>query len=171
MTGRQQLAAMHPLPAEPHIAFEEEGHRYTAWGQRVERSTTRLVDECFAAFDASETVDRFYETWWANAKSKYHATIAEALAAGLGEGGAKAAILAAWDALGAEARRLGTALHLHCELEMNGVPQGGATAAELAIEVAQYEAFKASASVAERALRPYRALDVEPRAAESAAGR
>jgi ATP-dependent exoDNAse (exonuclease V) beta subunit len=149
------LAQQHPLPADAHLAFAEEGHQYTAWGQQVQRSTTKLIESCFEQFDGAGCVETYYEdTWKANPKSKYHARIHAALAAGMSEEEVKASIRAAWEAEGAEARRLGTALHLHCELDLNGhapVPHP-----ELAAEIDQYEQFKASAFVAERGLKPYR---------------
>ena len=54
--------------------------------------------------------------------------------------------------MGDEAARLGTALLLHCEYDLNGewlAPNG-----EIAAERAQFEAFKASEWVQSRGLRP-----------------
>ena len=150
------LAAAHPLPADPHLRFEEAGHTYTAWGQRVERSTTRLLhDECFHEFDAVACTDAFYDGWKTNPSSKYHERVHELLAAGLDDEAVKAQIRADWKALGEEASRLGTALHAHCEFDMNGQPPPPLDPA-IATEVAQYEAFKASDFVRERGLRPFR---------------
>ena len=56
---------------------------------------------------------------------------------------AKAAILALWEAEGVEAARLGTKLHLHCEYDLNVEPLP--RDAEISDEIAQFEAFKASA--------------------------
>jgi hypothetical protein len=155
------LSRQHPLPADPHLAFAEEGHQYTAWGQRVQRSTTKLIAECFGAFDGAGCVETYYEAWKANPKSEYHARIHAALDAGASEEEAKASILAMWE----QWRDLGTALHAHCELDLNGVAP--ALDPALAPEVAQFEQFKASAFVAERGLRPYRTeLCVAYRAAD-----
>ena len=109
------LALKHPLPADAHLTFVEEGHQYTAWGQRVERSTTKLIEACFDDFDGAGCVETYYEACWkSNPKSKYYARIHASLAAGRSEEEVKASIRAAWEAEGAEARRLGTALHAHC---------------------------------------------------------
>ena len=147
------LAITNPLPADPFLLFEEQGHTYTAWGQRVARSTTRLLHECFDDFDGDACTDAFYEGWKGNPKSKYHTRVHELLDTGLGDEAVKAQIRADWSALGEEAARLGTALHTHCEYDMNGQPAPELNA-EIAIEVAQYEAFKASDFA--RGLTPYR---------------
>ena len=150
------LARVHPLPADPFLVFEEAGHTYTAWGQRVERSTTRLLhDECFDEFDGAACTDTFYAGWKTNPKNKYYARVHELLQAGLDDEAVKAQIRADWSALGEEAAKLGTALHAHCEYDMNGEPTPPLDP-EIVPEVAQYEAFKASAFVHERGLVPFR---------------
>ena len=53
-------------------------------------------------------------------KHKYYNIIKQTLDAGGDDEAAKAAIRALWEAKGAEASRLGTALHLHCEYDLNG---------------------------------------------------
>ena len=157
------LATRHPLPADAHIVFDPEPHTYHAWGQPVARSTTRLVDECFDAFDAAATVDQHYDGWKANPRSKYYRLVHGALADGCDDAAAKQRVRAEWEALGAEARRLGTALHAHCERDLNG--DGAPPPPELEREVALYEAFKASDWCA--TLAPYRTeVSVAYRAAD-----
>ena len=63
--------------------------------------------------------DEWYQKWKTNRQHKYYKIIESALAAGGGDDAAKAAIRASWAAAGKEAARLGTALHLHCEYDLN----------------------------------------------------
>ena len=114
------LARANPLPGDGQITFVEEGHKYTVYGQPIERSTTRVLATFFAEFDAVANTNEWYDRWKGNPHHKYYKLIQDTLAAGGDDEAAKAAVRASWDALGAEAARLGTALHLHCEYDLNG---------------------------------------------------
>ena len=114
------LARANPLPGDGKITFIEEGHKYTVYGQPIERSTTRVLGTFFDEFDAVANTNQFYDRWKANRSHKYYQLIQDTLNAGGDDEAAKAAIRTSWEALGAEAARLGTALHLHCEYDLNG---------------------------------------------------
>ena len=113
------LARLHPLPGDAHISFREDGHIYTAWGAPVQRSCTRVLGEYFDYFDPVENTNTYYEQWKANPQHRYHAQIQRVLAAVGSDEQAKAAIRDSWAALGVDAARLGTAVHLHCEYTLN----------------------------------------------------
>ena len=132
---------------------------YTVHGQTIERSTTSIMGPYFP-YNPAAITERFYDTW---AKPKdprkahpvYHPLIkAELARRGGTAASAKAAILALWEAEGVEAARLGTKLHLHCEYDLNAEPLSRDD--EIADEIAQFEAFKASAEYKRLGLRPYR---------------
>ena len=90
------------------------------FGQQIERSTTRVLATFFAEFYAVANTNEWYERWKGNSKHKYYKLIQDTLKAGGDDEAAKAAVRASWEALGAEAARLGTGLHLHCEYDLNG---------------------------------------------------
>ena len=54
--GTGQLAALHPMPRESRITFEEEAHVYTIDGKPAPRSVTGLLHEYASHFDASRAV-------------------------------------------------------------------------------------------------------------------
>ena len=112
------LALANPLPGDGKITFVEEGHAYTVFGQPIERSTTRVLGTFFA--EREYLRDEWFQKWKADRNHKYFKIIKQALDAGGDDEAAKAAIRASWEAKGAEASRLGTALHLHCEYDLNG---------------------------------------------------
>ena len=114
------LARTNPLPGDGKITFVEEGHKYTVYGQPIERSTTRVLATFFEEFDPVANTNQYYERWKSNRSHKYYKQIQDTLRAGGDDEAAKAAIRASWEAVGAEASRLGTALHLHCEFDLNG---------------------------------------------------
>ena len=78
------------------------------------------MSEFFAVVDPVANTDTYYPSWKINTKHKYYPIIRDTLAAGGDDEAAKAAIRASWEQMGAEAARLGTALHLHCEYDLNG---------------------------------------------------
>ena len=114
------LARANPLPGDGKIAFVEEGHKYTVYGQPIERSTTRILSTFFTEFDPVANTNQWYDKWKANKNHKYYKLIHSTLTAGGDDEAAKAVVRASWEAHGAEAARLGTALHLHCEYDLNG---------------------------------------------------
>lgn len=78
----------------------------------------------FAPFDPVANTDQFYSVWKreyekGNRQHKYYTIINDALAAGGSDDDAAEAIRTSWEAKGAEAARLGTLLHLHCEYDLN----------------------------------------------------
>ena len=83
----------------------------------------------FAPFDPVANTNEFYPTWKreydaGNSSHRYFAIIRDTLAAGGSHDDAAAAIRASWEVKGAEAARLSTLVHLHCEYDLNGeVPQ------------------------------------------------
>jgi hypothetical protein len=131
---------------------------YTVHGQTIERSTTGVMGPYFP-YNPVAIADRFYDSW-ANPKDPrkahpiYHPMIKAELARGGDAESAKAAILALWEADGVEAARLGTKLHLHCEYDLNAEPLP--RDAEIADEIAQFDAFKSSDLYRRLGLKPYR---------------
>lgn len=112
------------MPGDGKITFVEDGHRYTVYGAAIERSCTSVMGAYFAPFDPVANTDEFYEVWKreyekGNRQHKYYSIIHNALATGGDDEDAAAAIRASWEAKGAEAARLGTLLHLHCEHDLN----------------------------------------------------
>ena len=79
--------------------------------------------------------DEWFQKWKTDRKHKYYSIIKQALDAGGDDDAAKAAIRASWEAAGKEAARLGTALHLHCEYDLNGEPLPPSS--EITKEIAQ----------------------------------
>ena len=148
------LRRAHPLPGDEHITFEPKGHLYTAYGAPVDRSVTRLIDDCFERFDAAAVAAKFYEVWKQNPCSGYHTRIHALLAAGRNDAQVQGHICAGWSHLGENAARLGTAIHAHCEYIMNGETVHWDE--EIATEVAQYAAFTVSTFATQRGLEPYR---------------
>ena len=124
------------------------------WGTRIERSVTALVHALFEAFHPEHITELYYGRWLMEERSKYHAVIEGVRAQGGSHEDAAAAIRHGWQAAGEEASRLGTALHLHAELDANGVPT--AVSRELRKEAEQLDAFLRSDFVAALGLQPYR---------------
>ena len=148
------LARRNPLPANAHHRFEEEGHRYTVHGSRVERSTTRLLSEWFEAFDPVGCTDAWYEGWSTNPNSKYYETIRRGRESGYSDATIAKKIRSEWTKVGSEASQLGTALHTHCEFDCNG--QSHPFDPRISLEIGQYDEFKASKFFVGRGLEPYR---------------
>jgi len=103
--------------------------------------------------------NEFYAGWQreyerGNQRHKYFSIIRDMLAAGGSHADAAKAIRASWEAKGAEAARLGTLLHLHCEYDLNS--EVLAPNPEISKEISQFEAFKASQWAKDLGLRPYR---------------
>ena len=95
------------------------------YGAPIERSCTGVMGAYFAPFDPKANTDEFYAAWQreyekGNQQHKYYSIIRDTLAAGGSHDDAAKAIRASWEAKGAEAARLGTLLHLHCEYDLNG---------------------------------------------------
>jgi len=147
------LARRNPLPGDGKITFVEDGHVYTLYGEAIQRSTTRVLSEFFAVVDPVANTDTYYPSWKINTKHKYYPIIRDTLAAGGDDEAAKAAIRASWEQMGAEAA-LGTALHLHCEYDLNG--EALQPSSEISKEISQFESFKSSAWVTSRGLQPVR---------------
>lgn len=155
-TGRNAvlLARLHPLPGDAHLTFEEASHSYTVWGAAVERSVTALVGALFGEFDPARCTAAMFERWARNPESVYYDVIQQVRSSGGTDAEAAVVIQQAWKALGAEAARLGTALHLYAELTLNR--EDADVPAELAKEVEQFQAFQCSAFVRDAGLAPYR---------------
>ena len=113
------LALKNVLPGDGKITFVDEGHKYTAYGEAVHRSTTGVMADFFEKFDPVANTNQWYDNWKGNTRHKYYPIIKQTLDGGGSDEDAKAAICASWETLGAEASRLGTALHLHCEYALN----------------------------------------------------
>ena len=151
------LARANPFPADAHLLFEEEDHKYTVYGKPVDRSTTRVLGDFFDAFDAVKCTDEFYAGWASNPRSKYYEQIQRLRGEGYDDDEISARIRGDWTRLGEDASRLGTKLHLHCEYDCNQEPLPvGEDMSEIAKEIEQYECFKVSAFCRERGLVPYR---------------
>lgn len=148
------LARQFPLPGDKHLTFDEASHTYTAWKVCVPRSVTAIVGSLFERFDPAGCAGEYYERWARDSRSPYHAVIRHVRAHGGTDADAAAAICQGWERLGGEASRLGTALHLHAELNANGVPANAP--AELSKEVEQFDAFMRSDFVRAPDLRPFR---------------
>ena len=150
---------MNPLPNDGEIIFTEEGHEYTVYGEKIDRSCTGVVGSYFAPFDPVANTNKFYAGWQreydrGNTAHKYYAIIHDTLERGGDHDDAAAAIRASWEAEGAKAARLGTLLHLHCEYDLNA--DALAPDAEIWNEIEQFNEFKASTWVQDLGLRPYR---------------
>lgn len=148
------LARLHPLDGDAHLTFVEETHAYTVWGTAVDRSVTALVSALFETFDPERCTLASFERWARDPQSKYYDTIERTRASGGTDTEAAAAIRLGWADLGAEAARLGTALHLYAELVLNGV--AASVPSELSKEVEQFEVFRRSAFVRDAGLVPFR---------------
>jgi hypothetical protein len=148
------LAQKNVLPGDGKITFVEDGHKYTAYGEAVHRSTTGVMADFFEKFDPIANTDEWYESWKGNRKHKYYPIIKETLDGGGSDDDAKAAIRKSWETLGAEASRLGTALHLHCEYALN--EQSLPRDSDIETEIVQFESFLASPLARQLELRPVR---------------
>ena len=162
--GCDYLAKLYPHAAdEEDMEFEEATHTYTYRGVRVEKSCTTLVNENFEEFDASSTVDAFYERWKASEDARYWGIIGCTCATSdderISDDEAKRRIVAQWEASGAEASRKGTLLHMYCERIFNVAPGDPPIPpdafADVAQEVNQHADFMRSEFIARHALTPY----------------
>lgn len=104
--------------------------------------------------DPEQCTLQHFARWARDPQSKYHQTIQHVRERGGSDEEAAAVIRQGWAALGEEASRLGTALHLHAELVANRV--AAEAPRELLKEVQQFEAFLRSGFVRDAGLRPYR---------------
>lgn len=136
------LARHNRLPGDGLITFEAHNHKYTVFGEAVQHSTTALVKDCFHPFDAQECFNKFYEGWKRNPTSKYYRRIQNVLNSGGTDEDAQGRIQANWSLEGETASRLGTKLHAFCEFREN--EEKIECDPEIAPEIAQFEAFKAS---------------------------
>jgi hypothetical protein len=139
-----------PILGEASRTFVKEGHKYTVDGQEVQRSCTGVIGHFFPPFDSTSVMSQWYHKWKSSPDHPYYAAIQEALAGGLGDAGAKAAITALW----AESGELGTALHYHIECILNNLLPP--LSLKLAPEIAQFHSFMASDFVTSCGLKPYR---------------
>ena len=159
------LAAENPLPFEAScdFRFEEENHRYILDGVELPSSVTSVVGRDFAPFDAEAVIESNYGRWRQRPESRYGAVIAKAEADALALdpsasredlfSASAAAIKAVWDA----AAPLGTLLHKHVELALNGeLPEGTAPPAEIEAEFRMWEEGFLRGVAAERGLVPFR---------------
>lgn len=151
------LATVHPFPADKHLIFEEEGHKYTIFEKTVDRSTTRVLGDFFGTFNPVACTAQFFAAWAANPHSQYHDQIQRMRGEGYDDDEVAARIRSDWTRLGEDASRLGTLLHLWCEYDCNGEPLPcGTDVSEISKEIEQYECFKASRFYRENQLKPYR---------------
>lgn len=168
--GGEYLATVHAHPADALARFVESTHKYYVNNQLVPTSVTSVVHSVLPDdFNATRTVETYYDRWKAERDPRYWPIISEYVERGDDEG-AKLAIANSWTAAGHEAKTLGTALHLYAELRMNqadatfGAPVAPSTIEparpsydpKIASEVEQFERFLQSDFAIGRGLRPYR---------------
>ena len=140
--------------SDVYSTLRNNSHSYTVWGVPIERSVTMLVGALFEAFDPEQCTLQHFARWARDPQSKYYEAIQQVHKRGGTDEEAAAVIRQGWAALGEEASRLGTALHLHAELDANRV--AAEAPRELLKEVQQFEAFLRSGFVRDAGLRPYR---------------
>ena len=121
------LAAAHPHPRDAHLQFEAAEHAYHWRGERVPISVSGVWSKYFPAFDAAATIDRYFEHWLANPKSRYY-TLLQYLSLVLNEVDVVAqrqAIATLWEANRQRASSEGTNLHAQIESHLNGEASDG----------------------------------------------
>jgi hypothetical protein len=112
--GAGKLAALHPLPLEDRIHFDEASHTYTFDSKLVPRSVTGLLHQFASDFNPQAALAAM------KASHRWEDKRAELEAQGLGVSDAE--ILTRWNFTGRVASARGTLLHFHAECMMNGVP-------------------------------------------------
>ena len=107
------------------IYFDEGSHVYTIVRNGVTEisptSVTSFAKSYFKPFDANVVVEKNYDKWKANLRSKYYSTIHSTLDRGGTDEDAKIAIVAQWAELGRIASVEGTRMHKRAELLCNGL--------------------------------------------------
>lgn len=101
------LKDVFPHERDQHIVFEERGHKYYVKRERGYKSVTTLVHDSFEKFNADKIIDKMMASpnW---PESKYF-------------GQTKQEIKASWKANGAEAAKMGTAMHAMFEYYYNQI--------------------------------------------------
>ena len=112
--GAGRLAALHPLPLEDRIHFDEASHTYTFDGVLVPRSVTGLLHQFASDFNPQAALAAM------KASHRWEDKRAELEAQGLGVSDTE--ILNRWSLSGRVASARGTLLHFNAECMMNGVP-------------------------------------------------
>lgn len=137
------LEARYPHPRDARIVFHEDAHEYVVDGAKYDASVSAVVHAYFPQFNASEVVDKYYEMWATNKKSRYYQLITYIkLVVGLGEDAdVKAEIAKCWAANGKDKAGYGTALHRAIELYLN---DEGPPPEPVPVEFQQFLAWKAT---------------------------
>lgn len=103
------LKDKNPHERDTHIRFEERGHVYYIKREKGYKSVTTLVHDSFEKFNADKIIDKMMASdKWPD--SKYF-------------GMTKQEIKDSWKANGAEAAKMGTAMHAMFEYYYNGIKQ------------------------------------------------
>ena len=118
------LEARYPHPRDARIVFHEEAHEYVVDGVKYDASVSAVVHAFFPQFNAAEVIDKYYDGWAYNKKSRYFQLITYIkLVVGIAdEAGVKAEIAKCWSANGKDKAGYGTAVHRAIELYLNDEP-------------------------------------------------
>jgi len=105
---------------DARIRFDEEAHVYYVDGVRFPTSVSGVVHEHFPHFDATATVDKYYERWKDDKQSKYNPLINYLVGVvGLDDDTVKDQISNLWSSSGKQASAAGTNTHFQIEMCLN----------------------------------------------------
>lgn len=127
-----ELAALHPFEFDAHIDFDEGTHTYTIDGAMAPRSTSAVVNDAFGGgvFNPELVCSTYLGSWRRRPEHPLNKVVA-----GLSDRDATDAVTKLWR----EQADLGTLLHKHAELMLNGhAPE---VPLEIQSEVRQFQDF------------------------------
>lgn len=128
-----KLARLFPHPRDARIRFyatlRGKSHVYTVDGETAPTSVTTAVKRMFEPFNPNYVIGQYYESWQRNPGSPYY-------------GMAKGDIKRYWARNGADASRLGTAMHAQIEQYVNDALDVAPSTAEFGYFLNWYSAFR-----------------------------
>jgi hypothetical protein len=121
------------------IRYVDPTHKYYLDGIELPISITGVIHDLFPQFDASATINKFFDNWSADKNSKYHALISYLrIVRGLSDAAVKIEIAALWASSGTAASEAGTVMHAEIEAYEND----GLVPSDKTKEYAQFEEWK-----------------------------
>jgi hypothetical protein len=123
--GLRSLAIKNKHTLDDRVVFDEDLHIYFVDGVRYPTSVSGIVHQCFPSFDPTKCVEKYYNQWKADKKSRYYQFITYLEnVLGLPSSVAQAEICANWSSSGKKASGDGTSTHLAIELDLNDESPG-----------------------------------------------
>lgn len=114
------LQTINSHPRDARIVFQEDGHVYILDGEALDLSVSGLWSRYFVEFDSEDTLNKYFDGWVRNKRSKYHHLIMYMRTTkGMDEQTCKAEIAKMWTANGNRQSALGTLMHRQIELYLN----------------------------------------------------